>query len=285
MKTDVLFTITLYLVLAIFCLIGLVIRHSASEVFTKKLLMYAAGAMALAAGLGAAFARSESLVTVFYWLEGLSLLLGIAHVLISRKLFSFQTTGEFWSELLLTGAVLFLIAGAFTGLFQGLQRSDTLIPALASGLLPFLLPLLFLYAYAAWVAIQPRIYRKWFYPVERPVPLVELDNTLRLNFMVTKRPDAPVSNRFTVTLPADRSLDELFQFMIYSHNHEEDPEHPILYYEDNTEGTLLGWIFYRESWGGWIKTYYDPSLSLLRNGLKTDDTIIAKSFSNQSSLS
>ncbi len=280
MKTDVILTIVLYIVLAIFCLIGLVVRHSAREVFTKKMLMYGLGAIAIAAGLGTIFARSESLVTAFYWLEGMALILGIIHVLISRKLIPFQLTGGFWSELLLAGVILFLIAGAFTGLFQGMHKSDKSMPTLVTGLLPFFLPLLSLYAYETWLAIPPRIYHKWFYPVSRPVPLVELDNTLRLNFMVTKRPDEPVSNRFTVTLPADRTLDELFQFMIYSHNNEEDPEHPILYHEANSEGTLLGWIFYRESWGGWIKTYYDPSLSLLRNGLKPDDTIIARSFSN-----
>lgn len=280
MKTDVILTIVVYVVLAVFCLIGLVARHSAKEVFTKKLLLYSVGALVVAAGLGALFARSESLVSAFYWIEGLALALGILHLLASRKLLPVLTAGGFWSELLLAGAVLFLLAGAFTGLFRGMQPTDKPMPALVAGFLPFILPLLCLYAYEAWLAIPPRIYSKWFYPINRPVPLVELDNTLRLNFMVTKRPNAPVSNRFTVTLPADRTLDELFQFMIYSHNNEEDPEHPILYHEDNTEGTLLGWIFYRESWGGWVKTYFDPSLSLLRNGLKPDDTIIARSFSN-----
>ncbi|QHV96091.1 TssN family type VI secretion system protein [Spirosoma endbachense] len=278
MKTDVILTVSLYVVMAILCLIGLFMRHSAKDVFTKKLLMYSVGALAIAAALGAAFARSESLVTVFYWLEGLALMLGIAHVLISRKLFLFQATGGFWSELLFTGAILFLIAGAFTGLFQGLQRSDRFLPALASGLLPFLLPLLFLYAYMAWLAIPPRIYRKWFYPIDRAVPLIELNDTVRLNFRVAKAPDVTELATYTVKAPIDRTLHDLFHYMIYSHNAEENPEQPILYYEQNHEGSLLGWVFYKESFGGISKQFLDPALTLTRNGIKANDVIIARSF-------
>ncbi|QIP13090.1 TssN family type VI secretion system protein [Spirosoma aureum] len=278
MKTDVILTVSLYVVMAILCLIGLFMRHSAKDVFTKKLLMYSVGAIAIAAALGATFARSESLVTVFYWLEGLALMLGIAHVLISRKLFPFQATGGFWSELLFTGAILFLIAGAFTGLFQGLQRSDRFLPALASGLLPFLLPLLFLYAYMAWLAIPPRIYRKWFYPIDRAVPLIELNDTVRLNFRVAKAPDVTELATYTVKAPIDRTLHDLFHYMIYSHNAEENPEQPILYYEQNHEGSLLGWVFYKESFGGLSKQFLDPALTLTRNGIKANDVIIARSF-------
>ncbi|SFC86685.1 TssN family type VI secretion system protein [Spirosoma endophyticum] len=280
MKTEVILPIIVYSVVAILCLVGLVARHSGKEIFTKKLLAYTLGIIAVAGGLGAIMFRVGSLVLAFYLIEALALMLGIVHVVLSRKLFSFLPTGGFWSELLLAAFAVLLIGASFSAMFGWLTPSGLPASLLVTGLVPFLIPVLVLYALYAWNAIPLKIYKKWFYPVERPVPLVELDNTLRLNFLVTKRPDAPVSNRFTVTLPADRTLDELFQFMIYSHNHEEDPEHPILYHEDNTEGTLLGWIFYRESWGGWVKTYFDPSLSLLRNGLKPEDTIIARSFSN-----
>ncbi|GAB3894277.1 TssN family type VI secretion system protein [Spirosoma agri] len=278
MKTSVILTVTFYLVMAILCLIGLMMRHSAKEVFTKKMLMYAVGAIAIAAALGAAFARSESLVTVFYWIEGIALVLGIAHVLVTRKLFPFQASGGFWSELLLMVAVLFLIAAAFTGLFQGLQRSDRFLPALASGLLPFLLPILFLFAYNAWLAIPPRIYRKWFYPIDRAVPLIELNDTVRLNFRVAKAPDVSELATYTVKAPIDRTLHDLFHYMIYSHNAEENPEQPILYYEQNHEGSLLGWVFYKESLGGLSKQFLDPTLTLIRNGVKANDVIIARSF-------
>lgn len=280
MKTDVILTVSLYVVMTILCLIGLFMRHSAKEVLTKKLLIYGMGALAIAAALGAAFARSESLVTVFYWIEALALVLGTVHVLASRKVFPFVVEGSFWSELLLTGAMLFLIAGAFTGLFQIMQRSDRFLPALALGLLPFVLPLLFLYAYQAWLAIPPKIYRKWFYPVDRAVPLMELNDTVRLNFRVAKAPDAPALASYTVKAPIDRTLHDLFHYMIYSHNAEENPEQPILYHEHNHEGSLLGWIFYKQSLGGLSKQFLDPALTLTRNGIRADDVIIARSFTN-----
>jgi lipoprotein signal peptidase len=280
MKTDSILIVSLYIVLAIFCLVGLIVRHSAREVLTKKMLMYVLGSITIAAALGAAFAKSESLTTVFYWLEGLALVLGIIHLLTSRRLFSFEPEGGFWSEFLLAGAILLFIAGAFTGLFQMMQRSDRFLPAMASGLIPFLLPLLFIYAYQAWMMIPPKIYRKWFYPVDQAVPLIELNDTVRLNFRVAKQPDIPELATYTVKAPIDRTLHDLFHYMIYSHNAEENPEQPILYYESNHEGSLLGWIFYKESMGGLSKEFLDPSLTLTRNGIKANDTIIARSFKN-----
>ncbi|GAB3509994.1 hypothetical protein GCM10027341_47780 [Spirosoma knui] len=278
MKTDVILTVSIYVIMAVFCLAGLIVRHSAKDVLTKKMLMYGVGALALAAGLGAAFAKAESLITVFYWIEGLALVLGMLHVLASRRMFPYVAEGGFWSELLLAGAMLLLIAGAFTGLFQTMQRSDRFLPALASGLIPFVLPLLFLYAYGAWLAIPPKIYRKWFYPVDRAVPLIELNDTVRLNFRVAKEPDATDLATYTVKAPIDRTLHDLFHYMIYSHNAEENPEQPILYHEHNHEGSLLGWIFYKQSMGGLSKQFLDPSLTLMRNGIKANDTIIARSF-------
>ncbi len=280
MKTTVILAVLLYVLLAVFCLIGNAVRHSARMVLTKKLLLYAVGVVAIAAGLGAAFARTESLVQVFYGIEVLALLLGVAHLLLARKLFRDLSAGGFWTELLLALAVGFLMAGAFTGFFQGLQPANRFLPAITLGLLPFLLPLLLVYAHRAWTAIPPKIYRKWFYPVDRAVPLIELNDTVRLNFRVAKAPNVPELAEYTVKAPIDRTLHDLFHYMIYSHNAEENPEQPILYYEHNHEGSLLGWIFYKQSWGGLSKQFLDPALSLTRSGIKPNDVIIARSFTN-----
>ncbi|WP_338871363.1 TssN family type VI secretion system protein [Spirosoma sp. SC4-14] len=278
METAVILTVVLYVALAILCLIGLGIRHSFAAIFTKKLLMYTVVSLVIAAALGAAFARFESLVTVFYWIEIVALALGIVHVLVSRTMLPHIAQGGFWSEFLLAAAILLLTAGAFTGLFQGLQHSDRFLPALISGFLPFFLPLLFLYAYTAWLAIPPKIYRKWFYPIDRAVPLIELNDTVRLNFRVSKTPDSIDLAIYTVKAPIDRTLHDLFHYMIYSHNAEENPEQPIMYYEQNHEGSLLGWVFYKESLGGLSKQFLDPALTLTRNGVKANDVIIARSF-------
>jgi hypothetical protein len=280
MKTDVILTILLYVVLAIGCLIGLAVRHSARAVFNKKLLLYTVASLLVAAGIGAVASRLESLVMVFWGLEILALLLGVVHVLASRRLFPFIEEGAIWSEWLFAGALLFLMAGGFTGLFQALQRSDRFLVALVMGLLPFLLPLLLLYAYDAWAAIPAKIYRKWFYPVDRAVPLIELNDTVRLNFRVTKTPDDADLATYTVKAPIDRTLQDLFHYMIYSHNAEENPEQPILYHEQNQEGSLLGWIFYKQSMGGLSKQFIDPALTLTRSGIKSNDIIFARSFSN-----
>lgn len=281
MTTDVLLAVLGYLVLAILCTVGLVFRYSAKVVVTKKAVVYALVAVIIAAVAGSVFAWLEpSLVTVFWCLEVLAFLLGVVHVLVSFRLFPRLAEGNIGSDLLMAGTILFLLAGAFTGLFQWVQRSEQFLPALVLGLLPFLLPLLFGYAYRAWMAIQPKIYRKWFYPVDRAVPLIELNDTVRLNFRVAKAPDDVALALYTVKAPIDRTLQDLFHYMIYSNNAEENPEHPIQYHENNQEGSLLGWIFYKQSMGGLSKQFIDPALTLTHSGIKSNDVIFARSFTN-----
>lgn len=279
MSAAVLPTVVLCLLMALLLLAGVVVRHSAKDVLTKQTAAYALAAGALGAGLGAGLARVESLTTVLYLLQIVALLLGIAHVRASRRLFAYLGDGGFWSEWLLTGAVLMLLASAFAGLF-GRGRTDAdLLPALL-GWGPFLLPLLFRYAYKAWRAIPPRVYRKWFYPVDQPVPLLELADTVRLNVRVAKVPDAPELASYVVKAPIDRTLHDMFHYLIFSHNAEENPEQPILYHEGNNEGSLLGWIFYKPRWGGLTKQFLDPALTLTRNGVRANDVIVARSFTN-----
>ena len=62
MGTDSIITVALYVVMAILCLVGLIVRHSAAAVFSKKLFTYFVVSIAIAAALGAVFARSESRV-------------------------------------------------------------------------------------------------------------------------------------------------------------------------------------------------------------------------------
>lgn len=277
MTTDLILTLVSLFSLALAALVLLIIRRK-GDVLSKRTALYLLTGLVVAGGLGAAIARIESVTTVFYWLEGIVLVLGVGHLVIARSRFAWLHTAPISDELallLLTAAVLAIAQTLVYGL---LQATGTFLPALALGWLPFFLPTLFMLAYEAFAKIPARVYRKWFYPVDREVPLLELVDTIRLHVQVSKAPDQPQLTTYTVKAPIDRSLHDLFHYMIYSHNNEEDPENPIQYHEVDTEGSLLGWVFYRPKLGGFLKQYLDPSLSLSRSQLKSDAVIVARSY-------
>lgn len=267
------------LLLAMACLVGLLLLKMPQTAGKRGWLYLLVAPLALALlAVGLTYLTTTPAFIVL--LEVLALVVGIGHVWLSRKLFAETASSSTVGEGLLAGYVWLAAAGLA---LVGLLRPDYALGWLVlPTLLPLLLPLLTLLALESWLSVPAKQFKKWFYPTERPMPIIELDNTIRLNFFVTRRPDAPVSDRFTVTLPANRTLDELFQFMIYSNNTEEDPDHPILYHETNSEGTLLGWIFYRQALNGWRKVYIDPYQTLKANGLRSGDKIVARSFTNVS---
>ena len=82
MKTEVILPIIFYSVVAVLCLVGLVMRHSGKEIFTKKLLAYTLGIIAVSGGLGAIMFRIGSLVLAFYLIEAVALILGVVHVVL-----------------------------------------------------------------------------------------------------------------------------------------------------------------------------------------------------------
>ncbi|WP_375443583.1 TssN family type VI secretion system protein [uncultured Fibrella sp.] len=277
MTTDLILPLVSLFSLALAALVLLIVRRK-SDVLSKRMALYLLAGLAVAAGIGASLARIESVTTAFYWLEGLVLVLGVGHLVLARSQFSWIHTAPVSDELSLLMLTAALLAMAQTLAYGLLRPSGTFLPAVALGWLPFFLPTLFMLAYEAFAKIPARVYRKWFYPVDREVPLIELVDTIRLHVQVSKKPDQPQLTTYTVKAPIDRSLHDLFHYMIYSHNNEEDPENPIEYHEVDTEGSLLGWVFYRPKLGGFLKHYLDPSLSLSRSKLTSDTIIVARSY-------
>lgn len=277
MNTDLIIPLIGLFSIGLAALVLLLVRRK-GDVLNKKTVLYLLAGLVVAGGLGAALTRVESVVMGFYWLEGLVLVLGVGHLVLVRQQFAWIQTAPIGDELLLLTLTTALLAMTQTLVYGLLRPVGTLLPAQTLGWLPFLGPTLFMLAYEAFVQIPARAYRKWFYPVDREVPLLELVDTIRLHVQVSKSPDQPQLTTYTVKAPIDRSLHDLFHYMIYSHNNEEDPQHPIQYHESDTEGSLLGWVFYRPSLGGFLKHYLDPSLSLSRSQLKSDTIIIARSY-------
>ena len=252
-----------------------------TRIFDKKLLLYLVGSTLLFCALGAVAGRFESVIQAYLLLEVAAFLLGLAVFKLHLSAFEWADRNDFWPSMLFLLTLLFFGAAGLSGFFQWMSKdATTFFPELLTGLIPFLLPYIFMKSFDYWELIPPKIYQKWYFPLRQPVPIVEFRDTIALNFRVTKRPDIPDLSAYTVKAPQEKRLGELYHYMIVSHNTEKDPERPIAFKDNSIDEKPLGWIFYTESFFGLIKHYFESDKTLKENQLKNNDTVIARSFTD-----
>ena len=287
MDSSVLISIICSFVLAVLLLIGLIYQQSNGmiNIVSKKLFMYLVTSLFLFAGLGAIVAKFGSLTKSFWLLEFLLFCLGIAYTMTIHKTFAWADKNKllpaFWFGLV----ILAFGATGFSGSYSFLaKKSDVFVPEILIAFFTFLLPYIFTKTYEAWESIPPKIYQKWYFPRAKPIPIVELRDTIALNFKITKRPNIPDLTNMTVKAPIEKTLSELYHYMIVSHNSERDAENPIRFLDDSGEEKPLGWIFYKEMFGGLIKKQFDFNKTIRDNQLKNNDVIVARSFTEINSL-
>ncbi|WP_162794276.1 TssN family type VI secretion system protein [Runella rosea] len=159
-------------------------------------------------------------------------------------------------------------------------KATAFLPYLIVGILPIILPYLFIKSYDYWINIPPLKYRKWQYKSQVSLPVLEPINVIKVNIQFTKIPDEsdPVFEGYWVELPSEKDLGTLFHYFIYSHNnrhreHKKDPIHV------ETGGKKLGWLLYKQNTLE-QRIYLNTDLSLTQNNIMNNETIFAQSYSN-----
>lgn len=222
-------------------------------------------------------------IPVYYILvQILCLLLG---VLFLRRMLTdmgpaFATKPTFM--VLMTGSILGLGAVLFTPLFNFLSsfRYGVLPYDLwaATSLLPFVLPVLFAYAFGALVAVPNEIYKLWYYP--RHAEEVDLEGidyyrlTL-LEIQVHKNPgrkEPPI--KVKARTAGDVMFGTWFQKFIDDYNHK-FPNDPIQTFDDTAHE--YGWLFYSVKPSLFrLRHYIDFEQTITQNDLRENYLIVAK---------
>lgn len=245
--------------------------------FSKKAIWYllisvavfALTGMFIAAGFFAGYNR------YFIFFQVLFLLYGSLHVyLMERKMpwgrdkQSFLPDFIFSIVILLAGSICYMLA------YRWQNREGLEIPMMFSTLF-FIIPLFVWHTFLTALAIPPKVFNQWYYPVHEPMEDPEeskLKNMLLISFEFQKNGHDSFFTNFRAKAPVDMELGELFYYFINDYN-ERHPQGQIMF--TNGTGKPHGWMFYKKpKWYTILTTYMDAEKTIYLNRIRENDVIV-----------
>lgn len=245
--------------------------------FRKDTLWYLLLAIivfALLACLGypSLFRRS---IVLFIFLQACMTAAGILHIYFMYKYLKWTGDNKsFWLELLFT--VIIVAAGGlcFILLFRFWNRNG-MEYIIATGSIFFIIPLLVYKTYLGAIAMPPKIFRQWYYPVHEEIAEPDdskLKNLLIISFEFQKQTDDRHYTNFRAKAPVDMEFGQLFYYFINDYN-ERHPNNRIQYL--NNIGTPFGWIFYKKpKWHTIFTQYIGTDSTIFMNNIRENDIIV-----------
>lgn len=249
--------------------------------FSKRALWY--GLVSLVpfalAGLLVASGMFASYTSYYIFFQVLFLLTGSLHLYMMERKLPWGQDQAFWADLLFT--VLIMLAGGICFfLIYRLVNREGLELIMATSAFFFMLPLFVLYTWRQAMAIPPKVYKQWYYPVHQPVEDPDenkLKNMLLISFEFQKKGVDHFFTNFRAKAPADMELRLLFYYFINDYN-ERHPQGRINYLND--VGEPCGWMFYKKpKWYTVFTSYMDADKTIFTNRIRENDVIVcARTF-------
>lgn len=146
----------------------------------------------------------------------------------------------------------------------------------ASSIFPFIIPLLFYWAYVAILTIPAEMYKVWHYP-RNPDPIdydaIDFNRLMIVELEIYKRPDDNSPLKIKAKAPPDLAFGMWFQMFIEDYNLKFDTN-GIRYLNNKEEP--YGWMFYITAGMFKKKVFIDPDLTIAANKITEEHSIISK---------
>ena len=265
--------------LALLCAVGLVLVNQKKGLLTVRQLLL----VVLLFGLPMALAGLAGLIDLAFmpwyylgWQAGF-LALGIFYVRQLDHLLGEDRRTQPLFVHLLTGLILLLGGYLFSLLFNYLSALNYGLWA-ATCLLPFYVPLLFVWAFEALLGIPNEIRKIWYYPRHAAEVMLEDADPYRLMILAVELQKRPGSGEPPVKVkartPQDLPFGVWFQKFVDDYNYK-FPDAPIQTVNDSEEE--YGWLFYYVKPSLFsLRHYIDADLSIAHNKLTQRHLIVAK---------
>lgn len=215
----------------------------------------------------------------FIFFQVLYLAMGIVHLFTARRWLKWMGPGAFWPGLLHLLVMMLLGAVGMIMTYRVVNRDGAEI-AMSTSLLFFILPYFIYHTYQLSIAIPPKIYKQWYYPVRSQEPALDeakLKNMLVISFEFQKQMSDRYFTNFRAKAPVDMEFGQLFYYFINDYN--DRHESGSIRYSD-TQGDLHGWIFYRKpKWYHLSTKYIDTDKTVFINNIRENDVIICNRVS------
>jgi hypothetical protein len=215
----------------------------------------------------------------FIFFQALYLGAGILHLFTGRQWLKWMGPGAFWPEVLHLLVLLLLGAVGMIMTYRIVNREGAEI-AMSTSVLFFIVPYFVYQTYLRSVAIPPKIYKQWYYPVHRREPELDeakLKNLLVISFEFQKQMSDAYFTNFRAKAPVDMEFGQLFYYFINDYNDRHGGS--SIRYSDK-HGDLHGWIFYRKPrWYDLSTKYIDTGKTIFINNIRENDVIICNRVS------
>jgi Type VI secretion system, TssN len=199
---------------------------------------------------------------------------GALHLYCMEKKLSWGNDHAFWPDFLYT-FLLMLAGGICYALVYRLVNKEGLEFYMMSSAIFFMVPLFVIYTFRRAMAIPPKIFKLWFYPVHEPVEDPDegkLKNMLLISFEFQKNGTDRYYTNFRTKAPVDMELGDLFYYFINDYNERHANSH-INYV--NQLGQPNGWMFYKKpKWYTIFTKYMDADKTIFINAIRENDVVV-----------
>jgi hypothetical protein len=247
----------------------------------KKPYLYGYG-LAILSSLAAYFATfiSDNPFAVFWYLGGIFLIVGIAHMLFMHSRFFYANKNN--SNRVLVGEVIFgsslilFMIVVFSALQYFFKDKDFPVYSIVVSALLFFVPLLIYYSFEAAYKIPPANFPTWQYPLNKLAELPEIcvnDRELIIGFEVAEKASENRKNYFRVRAPETCQLSTLFYHFINEYNERQNKSK--IEYVDKEDESYQWWFYKRPKWYQ-IRKILNPEFSIRESGIKENTVIVCE---------
>ncbi len=140
----------------------------------------------------------------------------------------------------------------------------------------FPLPLVFLKMWDYWRAIPRQEITGWQLPIGSPLPSMLPGNSIHLTLLVTESFQSKEVIKLEALAPVERTLGEVFYYLLYRYNIEKKSLRKIEIAEENSKDRVYEWLFFKigKQWWWTTKQYFRPDVPISKYGIQKGDSII-----------
>jgi len=211
----------------------------------------------------------------FIVIQALVLIVGSLNAYLLFRLLPWASTGKFIGPFLYSLAIAFL-GGAFLLLAFILAKLHDHRIVFLSSLVWFMVPFFFLMALQKLYAIPPKIFKNWFYPLNKTIDDPsdsEFASPVVISFVFLKNREDQEVTIFRAKAPKLMQFGKLFYYFINDYNDRNQAESIEIIDKNNSP---FAWLFYYKLKFPWIRKYIDPDESVNVNGIKENSVIVCR---------
>jgi Type VI secretion system, TssN len=204
-------------------------------------------------------------------------LLGVLHIYFLPKYMDWVTEQKAFPMIVLFTLAIAVFGYMFFVVIFKRMNNDGYHYIAGSSIAFFIIPLFVQQAFLKAIAISPKIFTQWYYPINNEVQEPDddkLKNMLVISFEFQKKLNDEHFTNFRSKAPRDMEFGQLFYYFIndYSERH---PNSKIEFADKNMEP--YGWIFYKKPRWYTLNTFYISSeKTFYANRIKENDVIVCR---------